>query len=257
VKKNKWNSLIVALRKHSTISQGELEAIADRFVKVNIHYVAKRLLKAGVLYRGKGRGWYLVRSSKSNKPYIRNPFDLIQSVVGKDAVFCYASALEIHGLSRYGMATKYYVAASNGKRGRQLDEIRVAFVKLKTLDVAVATAKVGGKALRVTDLERTIIDGIHKPKYCFGWENVASALSKVQKVNARRINKYLMELSVSSLFAKVGYTLEHFRELWHVPIEIIEDLRLYAPRKPIRFFSNVSGRLDKRWNLYIPDQLFG
>jgi hypothetical protein len=84
---------------------------------------------------------------------------------------------------------------------------------------------------------------------------VTSALSKIHKVNSKLIKSNLMDLSVSGLFAKVGYMLEHFRERWGVPKGIIEDLRLYATRKPVRFFSNVPGRLDKRWNLYIPENL--
>jgi hypothetical protein len=48
VKKNNWTGLVGAIQKYSTISQGELHALARRFVKVDIHYIAKRFERRGI-----------------------------------------------------------------------------------------------------------------------------------------------------------------------------------------------------------------
>lgn len=132
-----WKGLIRTLQSHVAISKEELHEIINRFVLVGSRYAIQKLLRDGVIQKGKGRGWYIIASPGSARPYVRNPYEIIQSIFGKEAVFCYGTAMEIHGLSRYGWVSDYYVAIGYSRRDRQLDEMRVRFVQLKEMQVGV------------------------------------------------------------------------------------------------------------------------
>jgi predicted transcriptional regulator of viral defense system len=108
----------------------------------------------------------------------------------------------------------------------------------------------------VTDLERTLIDCIHRPKYAQGWENVVHALDRAKGINGSRMIEYVKQYRTPSLVAKVGLILEHFGDRWKVSGATLNSLRPYLPRTPVKFSRGSGGSLNKDWSIFVPDGVF-
>ena len=67
---------------------------------------------------------------------------------------------------------------------------------------------IGEARIPITDLERTLLDGLMKPKYCGGIQEVLSAYSNAQDVNIAKLIEYALQLDIS-VAKRLGWVLEH------------------------------------------------
>lgn len=66
----------------------------------------------------------------------------------------------------------------------------------------------GEARVPITNLERTLLDGLMKPKYCGGIQEVLSAYSSAQEVNMSQLIEYVLRLD-TSVAKRLGWVLEH------------------------------------------------
>jgi predicted transcriptional regulator of viral defense system len=77
--------------------------------------------------------------------------------------------------------------------------------------------------LVVSDVERTIVDGLKQPEYCGGFTEVAKGLwIKRDDVSLSRLVDYALRLHVGAVSRRLGYLLEAYRM---GPVEELERLR--------------------------------
>lgn len=255
---NGWKALVAALRSRRTVSTAELDRLVKERLAVSMDYARRRLQREGVLRRGEGerRGLWLVTSGRAGAALIDST-DAVRTVMGGEAVFGYGTALLLHGLSRYARLSECYVLSVGRRNRRRIGTYLVRFVRSPLSEtVGVMAREYGGRAIRLTDLERTLIDCIHRPKYAQGWENVLHALNRVRRVDAERMLAYVKQYRVPALAAKAGLILGHFGAAWRVSDRALASLRPYLPRTPARFARDAGGKFDTRWNLYVPEGLF-
>ncbi len=254
-----WEGLRRAIRSRTSISRREFARLVKNYVDVGLDYAVWRLHHDGLLRRpsGKERGLYIVVHEASRARHILDPFEAIQSIHGEDVVFCYGTALYLHGLSRYGRLTHYYVVAARKPMRQTLGQITVLFVKARMRDEqSIIRRKHHGHPIRFTDLERTIIECINRPKYAQGWENVVHALDAVKDIRVKQLLDYIKELDSPTLAAKTGVVLDHYKEQWRISESELIGLQQYIPRTPARFKRGSTGTLNKRWNIIVPPELF-
>jgi predicted transcriptional regulator of viral defense system len=254
-----WNDLVKALRRKTTIGRRELANFVKTHVKVDLDYAIWRLQQDGILRRPKGkeRGLYIVAESGSSTQHISDPFEAIQDVRGKEIVFCYGTALYMHGLSRYGRLTHYYIITTKKTTEEKLGQITVRFVKTKMgYDQGILKRKLRGYSVCFTDLERTLIECIDRPKYAQGWENIMHAFDGVKHVRVKRLLDYIKGLNSPVLAAKTGIVLDHFKQRWGITEKELIGLQQYVPRTPARFERGSTGTLNKRWNVIVPSDIF-
>jgi predicted transcriptional regulator of viral defense system len=246
--------MITALRSRRTVSTAELTRLVKEYVAVSLDYALRRLQREKVLRRPEdgSRGMYLVDGA-----FLSDPIEAIKTVMGDKTVFGYGTALFLHGLSRYALLSEYYVLATGRRNRRPFGAHLVRFVKAPLEGtVGVVKQKHGLASIQVTDLERTLIDCIHRPKYAQGWENVLHALNRVRKIDCDRMMAYVKQYRTPSLVAKVGLVLEHYGPTWRVSERALASLSPYLPRTPVRFSRGTAGSLTARWNLFVPTKLF-
>jgi len=66
--------------------------------------------------------------------------------------------------------------------------------------------------VKVSDLERTIIDGLKKPEYCGGLTEVAKGLWMRHKdVNINRLIRYAIRIDVGAVIRRLGFLLELYK----------------------------------------------
>lgn len=71
--------------------------------------------------------------------------------------------------------------------------------------------------VRVSDLERTLLDGLRQPSYCGGFSEVAKGFSiKHQAIDPQKILDYAVKLGIGAVFRRLGYLME----LYHIGLRI-------------------------------------
>jgi predicted transcriptional regulator of viral defense system len=65
------------------------------------------------------------------------------------------------------------------------------------------------ESVEVSDLERTVIDGLRQPEYCGGLTEVAKGLwMRHQDMQAARLVDYAMRVTTGAVLRRLGYLLE-------------------------------------------------
>lgn len=121
-----------------------------------------------------------------------------------------ASAMDVHGRVTQPQLV-VYITMPHAVRGRTILGTEFRFVRCKpehvfgTMDHWVdKTEKVV-----VSDLERTVIDGLKQPEYCGGFSEVAKGFwMRRRDVHIRRLVDYALRLDVGAVIRRLGFLLE-------------------------------------------------
>ena len=113
---------------------------------------------------------------------------------------------------------------------------------------------IGSDGVRVTDIERTVLDGIHDFEKVMGLEELLRCLELVTAVREDKLLEYLAAYGRQFLYQKAGYILRHFqREL------NISDAFFMACAarigKSTRYLAGNYGSYNREWRLVAPDDL--
>ena len=209
------------------------------------------------------RGIYaVVPDGAEPQSYMVNPY-LVTAKATSDAVVAYHSALSFHGyaysdfnlftyLTKQKEASKFtfqnseYVGVTQPKalmqQGRELD--------------AVDLVEHGGLDVRVTSLERTLVDCFDRLDISGGIEEVWRSLELVPYLRIWQILQYVVLLDNAVTTAKVGFFLDMNKERFHVEQKDLEFLCSRRPaHKSYMFRMERKGKLVRDWNLIVPNDV--
>lgn len=220
-----------------------------------MHLAAGRLLRVR-------RGLYAVVPRGLDPK--RAPVDpyLVASHLTGDGVVAYHAALQFHGKS-YSISRRYHFLTDRRSRPfrfRDLDFVPV-------LDTALAGtsnrersgiaehAHAGGR-VRVTTLERTLVDALDAPDRCGGWEETWRSLELVEYFDLDAVIRHALAKGSALTIAKIGFFLEQHRDALMVEDAHLRRLRCRAPAQP-RYVDvrRTPGKLVVGWNLVVPPAL--
>jgi predicted transcriptional regulator of viral defense system len=147
-----------------------------------------------------------------------NPYLTARAMAGgADYYISHSSAMELH---RMVTQPQFTVFTSTPKRLRARTilgtEFRFVFVPAKHV-FGVGTHWITKQdSVRISDLERTAIDGLRQPEYCGGIAEVAKGLwMRREDLKTSRAIDYAFRLRVGSVIGRLGYLLE----LYHLAPE--------------------------------------
>ena len=209
------------------------------------------------------RGLYAVVPPGSDPDlYSVDPF-LVAAKLTKDAVLSYHTALELHGRA-YSVREQFTYTASRPLnpvtfrthvfRGVKLPQpLRVANKE----NFGVVTGDRAGMEVRVTSLERTMVDALNRPDLCGSWEEIWRSLESVEFFDLDKVVEYALLLENATTAAKVGFFLEQHREPLMVEKNHLKPLHDLRPRQPhyLDHGKRKSGRLVSEWNLVVPREV--
>jgi len=114
-----------------------------------------------------------------------------------------------------------------------------------------------GIDVRVTSLERTLVDVLDRPVLGGGWEEIWRSLDSVEFFDLDRVVEYTLLLGNATTTAKVGFYLAQRQQELMVTEKHLALLRDHRPRKPhyLDRHGRKSGRLVPEWNLVVPIQV--
>lgn len=172
----------------------------------------KKAVGRGLVSRLK-RGLFVVvpQALGSAREYSGEPYLVAHHLVGNAPCFIsHSSAMEIH---RMVTQPRLAVFVSSPKRivNRTIQATEFRFVLIKP-DHFFGTTKhwaTKQEAIDVSDLERTVIDGLKQPEYCGGVTEVAKGLwMRHQDMKASKLVDYALRLGIGAVNRRLGYLLE-------------------------------------------------
>jgi len=220
-------------------------------------------------YRKRGRivplrrGLYAVAAPGSSAESVAVDPYLLAASVSEDAVLGYHTALEFHGKA-YSVFRRLYVVTAvkfspfrfGGYEFRRAPTPRPLLAKGEQM-FGVVRRERSGVEIRVTSLERTLVDLLARPELGGGWEEIWRSLESVEFFALDAVVEYVGLLRNATVAAKVGFFLEQHRETLMVPERHLEELRELRPKKPHYLIrsSRKNCRWVKGWNLMVPKQV--
>ncbi len=219
----------------------------------------RKYAKAGRILRVR-RGLYVTvplgQTSESVRP---DPF-LLAARATPDAVLAYHTALEFHGKAYSAFHDFYYLTALAARTFQFAGETfkRVAFPKELVRNgqeyFGLELAERAGLDVRVTGLERTMVDVLNRPALGGGWEELWRSLESVEYFDLEQVVDYAVLLGNATTVAKVGFYLQQHAEALMVDEAYLDRLRSHTPRKPhyMDRSAREPGRLVDSWNLVVP-----
>jgi predicted transcriptional regulator of viral defense system len=108
--------------------------------------------------------------------------------------------------------------------------------------------------LRVTSLERTLVDVLDRPDLSGSWEEIWRSLESIEFFDLDKVVAYALLLKNATTGSKVGFFLEQHRETFMVEERHLKPLREQRPRQPhyLDRGKRESGVLVSGWNLVVP-----
>jgi len=187
---------------------------------------------------------------------------LLATKLTDDAVVAYHAALQYHGKAyslwnRYAYLTRHRARPLEFRGSRFLPvQFPVAVRSLPDTGGGVVEQRHAGARVRVTTLERTLVDLLDAPEHGGGWEEVWRSLESVEFFDLDAVVAYALELGSALTAARVGFYLAQHREALMVDDDHLAALRAHAPAQP-RYLDRrrEPGKLIAPWNLVVPERV--
>lgn len=183
-----------------------------------------------------------------------------------DAVLAYHSALAFHGKAYSVRQLFEYLTATAARpftfRGQEFRPVQFpkALRDARQALWGVKTSERSGVDLRVTSLERTLVDVLDRLDLSGGLEEAWRSLASVEFFDLDRVVEYTLLLKSATTAAKVGLFLAEHREKLMVEDKHLALLREHKPRgphylEPSRRGEHRESKLVGEWNLIVPKEL--
>ena len=238
----------------------EVEKIL-RLSELSSRNFVRKLVNRGVVTRLKPGLFILVPFELGKEAeYIGNPFVVAREIMGgKDYFLSHATAMEIHGGVTQPQLV-VYVTTLKPRRSITVLGIEFRFIhNQKRYFFGISDYWITKQdKVKVSDLERTIIDGLKQPEYCGGLTEVAKGLwMRHQNVNINRLISYAIKSGVGAVIRRLGFLLELYKigtsEDWEI-------LSLHLTETYVRLDPLLApeGKFLRKWRLQLnvsPEEL--
>lgn len=208
----------------------------------------RNYLKKGYIERIR-RDLYAVISLETDQP-IPNRFQ-IASRIADDAYVSHHSALEFYG---YANQAYYEVYFGTKKKVRPFDYDGLYYQTVVWRgDAGIENTNSG---VRVTSLERTVVDSIADFSKIGGLEELLRCLALIPALDEEKLLEALGIYRRGQLYQKAGYILDEYREELSLSDAFFENCASAIPASKTYLFDKQSDFVfHEKWNLYAPKEL--
>lgn len=145
------------------------------------------------------------------KEYLGNPYVAARELLGgRDYYISHASAMDIHRMSTQPQLV-VYASSPNPPRGRTVFGTEFRFIRCQRERFFGFSEQWVDKQekVMVSDLERTVLDGLKAPEYCGGVTEVAKGLGmRRSDIDARKLVEYALRLGKSAVIGRLGQIMD-------------------------------------------------
>jgi len=183
---------------------------------------------------------------------LANKFE-IGSNVSSSSYISYRSAFEYYGIA-HQIFYDIYISSSSRFNNFDFESILYLYSK-SVIDIGVETPSMDS-LVKVTNLERTVVDCIDHIDRAGGIEELVRCLNLIGYLNEDNLLEYLVAYNKAILYKKVGFVLERFKEKLKLSNEFIENCNQKG-KKHIGYLTNKdeSDFFHNYWNIYAPKDI--
>ncbi len=215
---------------------------------------ARSLVERGLVTRLKP-GLFILLPFELGKEteYMGHPWLVAKALAGgKGYYLSHGTAMEVHQMVTQPQLM-VYVTTVKPLRSRSImgTEFRFILGKRKQLFGIEEHWVTKQEKVKVSDLDRTIIDGLRQPAYCGGITEVAKGLwMQRERVNSERLVAYAIRLDIGAVIRRLGFLLELYEIGTSKTMEALRDhlTATYVPLDPVL---PKQGKHLHRWRLHL------
>lgn len=214
-----------------------------------------------LIYEYKKRGY--IKSIKRNlytavsletKQTVANKYE-IGSNITDNSYISHHSAFSYYGLTNQ-VFYEIYVSSDTRFNDFQFEGITYRFVQSKFNNGTVRPNT--NPLIKITDLERTVIDSIKDFEKIAGLEELLHCLDMITYLDDEKIKKYLQLYNLKFLYQKTGYILEYYKKSLKLSDSFFDFCQKNIG-KSIRYFLKNMRKDDSvfndKWQLITPEDL--
>ncbi len=238
-------------RGKTLFAHADIEEITSLPAKSARNFVAS-LVHRGVVTRLKPGLFILVPYELGyERDHLGSPYVVARELVGSaDYYVSHASAMDLHRMVTQPQLV-VYTTTTQAIRPRVVLGTEFRFVRSKPEHFFGSTEHWVTKteSVQVSDLERTIIDGLKQSEYCGGFTEVAKGFwMRSDDINVGTLVDYALRLEVGAVIRRLGFLLETFemdapREVKRLQEHLTASYATLDPLLPDE------GRFMARWRL--------
>lgn len=178
----------------------------------------------------------------------------IGCAITSSAYISHHSALSYHGLANQ-IFYEIYVSSETRFRDFEFEGISYKYVASK-LTAGIIKAK-NTTGVRITNLERTVIDSIKDFEKIGGFEELINSLEIMYYLDENKLKTYLDGYNLQSLYQKTGFLLSYYK----TSLQISDDFIKYCKSKigkSTRYLLKESigeNFYNNTWQLVVPKNL--
>ena len=234
--------------------------IKDIVQILNISYaharnIASNMVKKDVIERIKpGLFVRIPESVILDKQQYTEDAILIAVKATKKSFLSHYTALTIHGISeRY--STQIYATTTTHQRNIQYHNITIKYIQIIPKKYfGTTTISYSNDNILISDIERTIIDVIDKPKYAGGWIETINCLKNIDELDYKKLIEYLKKYNNKTTARKIGYLLGNLKNL-SPSKHILKQIKGLSGSNELYFDTTKKGIYNSAWNLIIPKNI--
>ena len=206
------------------------------------------LREKGFLQKIRQGVYTIVPPDMIGKKYLPDKF-LVAGNLKEEYYISHHSALELHGLAE-SIFNKVYITIRNYSRPLQYCDITYEFVSTKYF-FGIDELKYKSTRLKVSDVEKTVLDCIRKIKYAGGLDELAKSFLGIPTLNYKKLLDYLKRFDETALYHKTGFILESLDEL-SPPKDFLNKIKKKVSKKVYYLDRDKASKFNRKWNLMIP-----
>lgn len=214
----------------------------------------RKLVNKGIVTRLKPGLFILVPFELGKeREYIGNPFLIAHEIMsGKGYYLSHGTAMEIHGMLTQPQLI-VYVTVLNQRKSIYIHGTEFRFITTYRkhfwgIDDYWVTKQ---DKVKVSNFEKTIIDGLKEPQYCGGITEVAKGFwIRHQDINIDRLVEYAVKIDIGVVIRRLGYLMELYKI---GTSENLEILRSRLTESYVRLDPHLpsEGKYLRKWRLQL------
>lgn len=269
---SKTEQIYLQMLNRGIVTLEDVEQIANRVLrrKVTRSYIESEFLTR---LRSEGK----VRSIRRGLYHVVFPpgdtdtpdIFLVACRVQPTSFLGFHTALEFYGVAHSAYYNEFYICgpAKNRFRPFTIHGVKIRPVVVQDNKLGINNLQYHKESIRVSSLERTLIDCVERPEYCGGWEETLNSFMKVRNLDFSVIQQLLLKRKNQFLLQQVGIVLDILREASPLIRESISEQQLFGLTRFVKgparyFFQNKSNtpyyrgkkalQYNRNWRMYVP-----
>ena len=174
----------------------------------------------------------------------------IAGAITKSGYVSHHAAFEYYGCANQ---VSYQVEVSSDERFTPFDFNGNTYVFMQSRIPDGVTKRQDG--VRVTDMERTILDGINDFDKVMGIEELLRCIMLIPTLDETKLLKYLAAYEKQAMYQKVGYILRNFQKEFRLSEAFFGECAAHIGKSARYLLANKAGVFQKEWKLIAPNDL--